>query len=424
MGAYMKTYYPRIADKILKEELEAFGAVLINGPKWCGKTTTAKQIAKSVINMQDPNNKANYLKTVKIEPLILLQGDKPRLIDEWQEAPELWDAIRYDIDEKQQEGLYILTGSSKIDEAKISHSGVGRISKMTMRTLSLYESNDSNGSISLQDLFNGISYKMAKSELSIKNIAEIIVRGGWPNSIDKDLKIASRQIAGYIDSIVKSEIKTIDGVERDEAKTLAVLKSLARHTSTQASDAKIISDVEVNHFSIHRNTLSDYLKVLRDLYVIEDLPAWSPKLRSKTTMRTANTRHFSDPAFAASLLNASPDDLLRDVETFGLLFESLVVRDLRIYTDYTGGYVYHYRDKTGLEADAIIHLNDGRWAGIEVKLGSHDIDNAAKNLIELSNRVDSSKSNGPVFLMIITGTEFAYVREDGVYVVPIGCLKH
>ncbi|HQM96003.1 MAG TPA: DUF4143 domain-containing protein [Clostridia bacterium] len=420
----MKKYYPRIADKILKEELEAFGAVLINGPKWCGKTTTAKQIAKSVINMQDPSNKANYQKTVKIEPLILLQGDKPRLIDEWQEAPELWDAIRYDIDEKQQEGLYILTGSTKIDDIKISHSGVGRISKILMRTLSLYESNDSNGSVSLQDLFNGNAFKMAKSDLSVRDISEIIVRGGWPNSIGKDLKIASRQIAGYIDSIVKSEINTVDGVERDEAKTRAVLKSLARHTASQASDNKIISDVEVNHFSIHRNTLSDYLKILRDLYVIEDLPAWSPKLRSKTTIRTSNTRHFSDPAFAASLLDASPEDLFRDIETFGLLFESLVVRDLRIYTEYIGGYVYHYRDKNGLEADAIIHLNDGRWAAIEVKLGSHEIDNAARNLIKLSNQVDSSNSNGPAFLMVITGTEFGYRRDDGVYVVPIGCLKY
>ena len=420
----MKKYYPRIADKILKEELEAFGAVLINGPKWCGKTTTAKQVAKSVINMQDPSNKANYQKTVKIEPLILLQGDKPRLIDEWQEAPELWDAIRYDIDEKQQEGLYILTGSTKIDDIKISHSGVGRISKIMMRTLSLYESNDSNGSVSLQDLFNGNAFKMAKSDLSVRDISEIIVRGGWPNSIGKDLKVASRQIAGYIDSIVKSEINTVDGVERNEAKTRAVLKSLARHTASQASDNKIISDVEVNHFSIHRNTLSDYLKILRDLYVIEDLPAWSPKLRSKTTIRTSNTRHFSDPAFAASLLDASPEDLFRDIETFGLLFESLVVRDLRIYTDYIGGYVYHYRDKNGLEADAIIHLNDGRWAAIEVKLGSHEIDNAAKNLIKLSNQVDSSNSKGPAFLMVITGTEFGYRRDDGVYVVPIGCLKY
>lgn len=420
----MKKYYPRITDKILKEELEAFGAVLINGPKWCGKTTTAKQVAKSVINMQDPSNKANYQKTVKIEPLILLQGDKPRLIDEWQEAPELWDAIRYDIDEKQQEGLYILTGSTKIDDIKISHSGVGRISKIMMRTLSLYESNDSNGSVSLQDLFNGNAFKMAKSDLSVRDISEIIVRGGWPNSIGKDLKVASRQIAGYIDSIVKSEINTVDGVERDEAKTRAVLKSLARHTASQASDNKIISDVEVNHFSIHRNTLSDYLKILRDLYVIEDLPAWSPKLRSKTTIRTSNTRHFSDPAFAASLLDASPEDLFRDIETFGLLFESLVVRDLRIYTEYIGGYVYHYRDKNGLEADAIIHLNDGRWAAIEVKLGSHEIDNAAKNLIKLSNQVDSSNSKGPAFLMVITGTEFGYRRDDGVYVVPIGCLKY
>ncbi len=420
----MKKYYPRIADKILKEELQAFGAVLINGPKWCGKTTTAKQICKSVINMQDPANKANYLKTAKINPLILLQGDKPRLIDEWQEAPELWDAIRYDIDEKQQEGLYILTGSTKIDDIKTSHSGVGRISTITMKTLSLYESEDSDGSVSLQELFDGKSFEMTKSELSIRDISEVIVRGGWPNSIGKDLKIASRQIAGYIDSIVKSEINTIDGVERNQAKTRAVLRSLARHTASLATDSKIVADVEANHFTIHRNTLSDYLKVLRDLYVVEDLPAWSPKLRSKTTIRTSNKRHFSDPAFAASLLDAAPEDLLRDIETFGLLFESLVIRDLRIYTDYIGGHVYHYRDKNGLEADAIIHLNDGRWAANEVKLGAHSIDSAAENLIKLSNLVDSSNKNGHAFLAVITGTEFGYRRDDGVYVIPIGCLKY
>lgn len=419
----MEKYYTRIMDKVLKEELNAFGAVLINGPKWCGKTTTAKQYVKSILNMQDPAQKSNYLKTSKINPLILLQGETPRLIDEWQLAPELWDAIRHDIDEKQKEGLYILTGSSRVDESKISHSGVGRISRVLMRTMSLYESKDSNGTVSLADLFDSKAFSMSKSELSISDISTLIVRGGWPNSIGKDIKIAMKQVAGYINSIVKTEIKTVDGVERDEAKTLAVLKSLARHTATQATDSKIVSDVEFNHYTIHRNTLSDYLNALRELYIIEDLSAWSPKLRSKTTIRTSNTRHFIDPAFAASLLNATPDDLLRDIETFGLLFESLVVRDLRIYTDYLGGYVSHYRDKSGLEVDAIIHLNDGRWAAVEVKLGSHDLDEAAKHLFELVEKIDTKQSSGPSFLMVVTGTEFGYKRKDGVYVVPIGCLK-
>jgi predicted AAA+ superfamily ATPase len=419
----MKTYIPRMIDKVLQEELEAFGAVLINGPKWCGKTTTAKQLAKSVINMQHPNNKSNYIQMAQLDPMILLQGEKPRLIDEWQVAPELWDAIRYDIDESQQEGLYILTGSSKVDESKISHSGTGRISRLLMRTLSLFESKDSNGTISMKRLFDGEPLSMAKSELSIQDIATIIVRGGWPGSIGKSLSIATRQVSGYIQNIVKTEIKTIDGVERDEAKTLAVLKSLARHTSTQASDQKIVEDVAANHYSIHRNTLSDYLNVLRELYIIEDLTAWSPKLRSKTTIRTSNTRHFIDPAFAASLLNASPKDLLQDVETFGLLFESLVVRDLRVYADHLGGYVSHYRDKTGLEADAIVHLSDGRWGAAEIKLGSRELDKAASNLIKLANKIDTSNAQEPSFLMIITGTEFGYTREDGVHVVPIGCLK-
>jgi len=420
----MGKYYPRLIDDLLIEELKAFGAVLINGPKWCGKTTSAKRVAKSVINMQNPAQKDNYLQIAQIDPLVLLEGEKPRLIDEWQIAPQIWDAVRFSIDQESQEGLYILTGSSKVDETKINHSGVGRISRLLMRTMSLYESNDSNGKVTLLDLFNGHGIKAVKSDLSIRKIAELIVRGGWPSSIGKDIKIAMRQVAGYVQGIVKTEIKTIDGIERDEAKTLAVLKSLARHTATQTADTTIVADVIENHYSIHRNTLSDYLKTLRELYIIEDLPAWSPKLRSKTTIRTSNTRHFIDPAFAAALLNASPDDLLRDIETLGLLFESLVIRDLRVYTDYLGGYVSHYRDKSGLEADAIIHLNDGRWAAVEVKLGSHDIDEAAHHLIELVNKVDIEQGSGPSFLMVVTGTEFGYQREDGVYVVPIGCLKY
>ncbi len=420
----MSKYYERIMDKCIKEELEAFGAVLINGPKWCGKTTTAKRYSKSDINMQNPAQKNNYLNIAKINPTLLLEGEKPRLIDEWQVAPEIWDAIRNDVDDKQQQGLYILTGSSKVDESRIGHSGVGRISRVLMRTMSLYESQDSNGEISLEDIFDSDRSISSKSPLNIKDIALLIIRGGWPSSIGKDIKIASKQISGYIQSIIKTEIKTIDGVERDEAKTLAVMKSLARHTATQANDAKIIADVETNHYSIHRNTLSDYLNALRELYIIEDLPAWSPKLRSKTTIRTSNTRHFIDPAFAAALLNANSEDLLRDFETFGLLFESLVIRDLRIYTDYIGGKIYHYRDKTGLEADAIIHLNDGRWGAIEIKLGSHEIEKAAQNLKKLKDRVDSSDNNGPSFLMVITGTEYAYKREDDIYVVPLGCLKY
>jgi len=423
-GEMMDKYYSRILDEVIEEELKAFGAVLINGPKWCGKTTTAKRIAKSILNMQDSTQKTIYLKTAKINPLVLLQGETPRLIDEWQMAPELWDAVRYDIDQKQKEGLYILTGSTRVDESRISHSGVGRISRILMRTMSLFESHDSNGAVSLTDLFDSKSFSMAKSDLTLGDLSRLIVRGGWPNSVEKDIRIAMKQVAGYIQAIVKTEIKTIDGVERDEAKTLAVLQSLARHTSTQATDAKIVADVESNHYSIHRNTLSDYLNVLRELYVIEDLPAWSPKLRSKTTIRTSNTRHFIDPAFAASLLHATPEGLMRDIETMGLLFESLVIRDLRVYTDCLGGYVSHYRDKSGLEVDAIIHLNDGKWAAVEVKLGSHDIDEAAKHLLELSLKVDVKEGSRPTFMMVVTGTEFGYQREDGIYVVPIGCLRN
>ncbi len=420
----MIKYLNRIIDTVLEQELKAFGAVLITGPKWCGKTTTAKRIANSVLYMQNPDRKESYMSLADLQPSLLLRGDNPRLIDEWQMAPQLWDAIRFDIDSRNKTGLYILTGSSTIDEDKISHSGAGRISRMKMRTMSLYESLDSTGQVSLIDLFDANHDIEGLSELDVKDIAKLIVRGGWPGNIDKPLNIARRSIEGYCDIITTSEIKTVDGIKRDEAKTRNVLRSLARHTSSTATNATILRDIQANHSDMHRNTLSDYLTALRKLHIIEDLPAWSPKLRSKTVIRTSNKRHLVDPAISTAILKASPEDLIYDINTFGLLFESLVIRDLRVYTQALGGSVSHYQDSSGLEADAVIHLNDGRWGLVEVKLGDNSIDEAAKNLKEINRRIDTTNLREPSFLMIVTGIGYAYKRDDDVLVVPIGCLKH
>lgn len=417
----MKKYMKRIIDDVLIEELEAFGGVLIAGPKWCGKTTSASQIANSSLFMHDEDSRESNIQMAKTKPSILLRGDSPRLIDEWQIAPELWDAIRFDIDNRSTEGLFILTGSTIVDESKIMHSGAGRISRLLMRTMSLYESGDSNGTISLLELFKGKEDISAQTDLDIEDMAKILVRGGWPNSVGKKTNIAIRQISGYCESIANSEIKTVDGVNRDPNKTRNILKVFSRHISTQATYRTMLNDLKSNNETININTITSYIDALEKLYVIEDLPAWSPKLRSKTAVRTSPTRHFIDPAIAARMLDAYPEDLLNDLNTFGLLFESLVIRDLRIYSQLLNGKVYHYRDKTSLEVDAIIHLDNGEWGAIEVKLGSSKVDIAAKNLIKFSEKVNLK--NGPSFLGVITATKYAYKREDGVLVIPIGCLK-
>lgn len=419
----MKKYIPRIIDSVLELELQAFGAVLITGPKWCGKTTTAKKQANSFINFQDQDNKTSYIQTAMLKPSALLVGDNPRLIDEWQVIPQIWDAIRQEVDNRSQLGLFILTGSSHVDRTKIMHSGVGRISRLRMGTMSLFESGDSVGSVSLELLFgNNKSEINVVSKLTLEEIAKLVVRGGWPQSIDKDISIAIRQNRSYVDLIASEEMVTIDGKNRDKHKVLEFLKSLARNTSTEASDQTILADVKANNETMHISTLSEYSNVLRELYVIEDLPAWTPKLRSKATIRTKHVRHFTDPAIAATLLNASPSNLIYDVETFGLLFESMVIRDLRVYVQFLDGNVFHYRDSDGLEADAIIHLNSGKWAAIEIKLGAKQIVTAAANLIKLADKVDLKQK--PSFLAVVTATQFGYKREDGVYVIPIGCLKH
>lgn len=419
----MKEYLPRLVDELLKKELEAFGAVLITGPKWCGKTTTGLNQANSTLFLQDPDNREQNLSLADIKPSLLLEGDNPRLIDEWQDAPQLWDAVRFSVDKKGETGLYILTGSTSVDESLIAHSGTGRISRLKMRTLSLFESGESNGDVSLYDLLNGEDIG-SQSSHSIEDIANLIVGGGWPASVNRDQNVKQRQVAGYCRSIVNTEISTADGISRDSEKVFQVLRSYSRHISTQATIKTITSDVTNNFDSINRKTVGDYLEALQKIFVIEDLKAWSPKLRSKTMISTSPTRHFVDPAIAAYFLDAKPLDLVNDLETMGLLFESLVIRDLRIYAESLGGKVYHYRDYNGQEADAILHFNNGKWAAIEVKLGNRAVEDGAENLKRFVDQVDQKSMNKPSFLAVITGTGYAYRREDGIYVIPIGCLRN
>lgn len=419
----MEQYLPRLVDQLLKKQLEAFGAVLITGPKWCGKTTTAFNQSKSSLFLQNPDEREQNLRLADIKPSLLLKGDNPRLIDEWQDAPQLWDSVRFSVDQRGEVGLYILTGSTSVDDSLIAHSGTGRISRLKMRTMSLFESGDSSGEVSFSDLITGKEI-VSKSKHSIEDIAKLIVGGGWPASVNKSLEIKQRQIEGYCKAIVNTEISTSDGISRDSEKVWQVLRSYSRHISTQVTIQTITNDIIKNFDSINRKTVAEYLEALRKIFVIEDLKAWSPKLRSKTVISTSSTRHFVDPAIAAYFLDANPIDLLNDLETMGLLFESLVIRDLRIYAESIGGKLYHYRDHSGQEADAILHLKNGKWGAFEVKLGNRATEEGAKNLKKLAEKIDVDAMNPPSFLAVITGTGYAYKREDGVYVIPIGCLRN
>jgi len=421
----MSGYRPRLIDSELKDELEAFGAVLIVGPKWCGKTTTASQVSKSILRMQDPDTLERNMALARLKPSELLIGDNPRLIDEWQTAPQLWDSIRLSVDLRDEPGLYILTGSTTVDKEMISHSGTGRIDKLKMSTMSLFESEDSIGSVSLMDLFNGNHDSSGISDKGLEDLAGLIVRGGWPQSIGKNEKISQKLIKGYCENIIDTEVINVDGKSRDPNRMRSVLRSLSRNISSPISKKNIINDVSSKEdSSISENTLNDYLNALRSIYVLDELPAWNPNLRSKTAIRSSDTVHLCDPAIAAYFLAASKEDLMSDPKTFGLLFESLVIRDLRIYARNIGGNVFHYRDKSELEADAVIRLNNGKWAAIEVKLGESWVEEGAKNLLKLKGRVDTSEMGEPSFLAVITGSDYAYTRDDGVHVIPITCLKN
>ena len=419
-----KEYLPRIADKLLKQRLSVSGAVLIEGPKWCGKTRTAKEISKSQLYMQDPDKRVSYLKAADTKPSLLLKGDTPKLLDEWQMAPVLWDAVRYEVDMRGSPGQFILTGSAVPKDDETFHSGTGRISRLKMRTMSLFESNESNGTVSLKELFDGKTDIDNFSELTIEDIAYSIVRGGWPISIGEEETIALRHAIDYVEAIINTDISRVDNISRSPVRARVLLKSLARNISTLASIPTIRNDIAMgDDESLSDKTVGEYLNALDRIFVTENLPAWNPALRSKTAIRTSPKRQFIDPSIATAVMRLTPERLLEDFEYFGFLFESLCNRDMRIYAEANDGEVFHYRDKSGLEADAVIVLADGRWAAVEVKLGSKEIEEAAKHLLKLKKKINTDKMKEPSFLMILTGTEIAYQRSDGVFVVPIGCLK-
>ena len=417
----MGSYISRLIEARIEKSLSLFGGVLIEGPKWCGKTTTSKKFAKSEIYLEDPNMWGQIDSMVRTKPSLILEGANPRLIDEWQEVPLIWDSVRMDIDRRDEEGLYILTGSTSIDWTKVRHSGTGRIDRIRMNTLSLFESGLSTGVVRLTDLFDGRDIE-GVSAVTIEQMAEIVVKGGWPKGVGKPLSDARHIVKTYCESIVSTSKSDGNVLDRDIMSQL--MRSLSRNTATSAADTVLIQDISRNDENpMHINTLRSYEAALRSCFVTDDLKAWSPKLRSKTVIRLSDTRHFCDPAIAAYFLEASPKNLMEDLNTYGYLFESLVVRDLRIYAAALGGEVRHYHDSYGLEVDAVVHLDDGRWGAIEIKLGAGYIEDAAKNLRKLAERVDTDVAGKPSFLAVVTCTPYAFRREDGVYVVPIACLR-
>lgn len=418
-------YLKRIADQVLQERLTSSGAVLIEGPKWCGKTRTALENSKSHLFMQDPDKAISYLKAADTKPSLLLMGETPRFLDEWQTAPVLWDAVRFMVDQRGKSGQFILTGSAVPKDNVVQHTGTGRISRLLMRPMSLYESLESNGSVSLKALFDGETEIDSFSTLTIEQIALAIVRGGWPASIGSPEKIALRHAIDYVEAIINADVSRVDGIEKNPVRVRALLRSLSRNISTMATIKTIHDDIAMGDAdeSISEKTISQYLGALDRIFVTENLPAWNPALRSKTAIRTSPKRQFVDPSIATAVMRLTPSRLLEDFNYFGFLFESLCDRDLRIYAEALDGQVFHYRDGSGLELDAVIALNDGRWAAVEVKLGSKEIEDAAVHLLELKNKVNTEKMREPSFLMILTVTEIAYQREDGVFVVPIGCIK-
>ena len=430
----MGEYLPRVVDEELDLRMAAFGAALIIGPKWCGKTTTGEQKAKSILRMQDPDRREGYLATASAKPSLLLKGDNPRLIDEWQVAPVLWDAIRTAVDQRQEEGLFILTGSTSVDNDHIMHSGTGRISRMKMYPMSLFESKESNGAISLKKLFDNpyMDIDGIISELTVEELIFSACRGGWPASLKRKNDTAKLLIAkDYLNNICESDISTVDGVQRNPVWTNLILRSYARNVSTLAKKANIYKDVAANADSMTLVTMNAYLNALEKLFVIEDIDAWCPAIRSATTIRAGKKRCFTDPSIPAAAMGLSPEYLQTDLKTFGFIFENLCIRDLRVYSQALGGKLSYYHDRYGLEADAVLHLNDGRYALIEFKLGSREIEEGARHLLEISNLIKKYNEKEkqvplrePDLLIIITGGEMAYCRADGVKVIPIGTLRN
>lgn len=423
----MRKYKKRIADELLERKLKGKGAVLIEGPKWCGKTTTAEQVSGSILYMATPEDKEQNVALAELNPSLLLKGETPRLIDEWQIAPKLWDAIRFEVDHRDEEGQFILTGSAvPADMKDVTHTGTGRIARLTMRPMTLYESGESNGSISLSELLSDNSKISGINELSLEDIAYLCCRGGWPRSIFMDKDIALDQAFDYYDAIVNSDISRVDNVDRNPERAKNLMRSYARNIGSQASNETLKNDMINNDStSLDTDTILSYVNALKKIFVIEESLAWNPNLRSKTAIRTSETRYFIDPSIAVAALGLGPNDLINDLNTFGLIFETLCIRDLRVYAESINGSIYHYRDASDLECDAVVHLRNGSYGLIEIKLGGDKLINeGAQNLIKMKNKIDTNKMKKPSFLMVLTATsKYAYQREDGVYVIPIGCLK-
>lgn len=423
----IKNYRKRIADNILQRKLEGKGAVLIEGPKWCGKTTTAEQIANSVLYMDDPESKAQNITMAELNPKRLLKGNAPRLIDEWQLAPKLWDAIRFEIDHRGSLGQFVLTGSAIPPDTKdIAHSGTGRFTWLTMRPMSLFESGESTGEVSLKHLFTAPESIDGESQIDLDRLAFLVCRGGWPKAVDMRDEIALDQAFDYYDAVVHSDINRADGVTKNPERVKRLMRSYARHQGVQTANTILASDVRGSDGgSMDDETVASYVNALKKIFVIEDMPAWNPNLRSKTAIRSSDTRYYIDPSIAAAALGIGPQDLIADLKTFGFLFETMCVRDLRVFADALNGTVYHYRDKEGLECDAVVHLRNGSYGLVEIKLGGDTlIEEGAKTLTALTKKIDTTKMNAPAFSMVLIGTgNYAYRRQDGIYVVPIGCLR-
>lgn len=424
----MKRYRKRIADDILKRKLEGKGSVLIEGPKWCGKTTTAEQLAASILYMDDPEKKEQNIAMAELNPKRLLRGATPRLIDEWQLAPKLWDAIRFEVDHRGELGQFVLTGSAvPSDTRDITHSGTGRFAWLTMRPMSLYESGDSTGQVSLKDLFHGTADIEGDSNISIDRLAFLVCRGGWPQAVDMRDEIALDQAIDYYDAVVRSDINRADHVQKNPERVKRLMRSYARNQGSQVPNTVIAQDIAAGTgFPMSEETVASYLNALRKIFVVEDMSAWNPNLRSKTAIRSSDTRYYIDPSIAAAALGIGPNDLMSDLKTFGFLFETLCVRDLRVFADALNGKVYHYRDKDGQECDAVVHLRNGEYGLIEIKLGGDKlIAEGVESLKSMQAKIDTDKMKAPSFLMVLTGTgDYAYRRQDGIYVIPIGCLKN
>lgn len=423
----MAKYKQRIADRILERKVLGKGAVLIEGPKWCGKTTTAKQLAKSVLDLGDSAVLKQSSGLIEISPKTLLDGDTPRLIDEWQALPPIWDSIRSEVDRRGEPSQFILTGSSVLPEAdETVHSGTGRFATIKMRPMSLYESGESTGTVSLKNLFEGKSIEVRQNELDVEEIAFLTCRGGWPWATIISKKVALDQAFDYVDSVIQRDIQRVDKVKRSAERAKLLLRSYARNISQQVSYGTIKKDMLSNDAStLDEDTVADYIKALKKLFVIEDLAAWNPNIRSKAAIRTSDTRHFVDPSIGTAILGLGPKDLINDLKSFGFFFEDMVVRDLRVYAEALDGELYHYRDSSGLECDTVLHRRNGSYALMEVKLGGEqNIEDGAKSMLALAENIDTDKMPAPSFMAVIVGVgQYAYQRKDGVYVIPIGCLK-